>query len=120
MQEVKTQEITRAKGHSQFTIKREWLDKLEQEAPAEKMDFWYLNFSFKDNDQQMYTIIDSRQMQDMVATMVEDRKIAKQAQNKIDVANKRRILIEAENTKLRAEIDYLQARIKELENDTKI
>ena len=120
MQEVKTQEITRAKGHSQFTIKREWLDKLEQEAPAENMDFWYLNFSFKDNDQQMYTIIDSRQMQDMVATMVEDRKIAKQAQNKIDVANKKRILIEAENTKLRAEIDYLQARIKELENDTKI
>ena len=120
MQEVKTQEITRAKGHSQFTIKREWLDKLEQEAPAENMDFWYLNFSFKDNDQQMYTIIDSRQMQDIVATMVEDRKIAKQAQNKIDVANKKRILVEAENTKLRAEIDYLQARIKELENDTKI
>ena len=55
-------------------------------------------------------------MQDMVATMVEDRKIAKQAQNKIDVANKKRILIEAENTKLRAEIDYLQARIKELEH----
>lgn len=117
MQEVKTQEITRARGHSQFTIKREWLDKLDREAPAENMDFWYLNFSFKDNDEQMYTVIDSRQMQDIVATMVEDRKIAKQAQNKIDTANKRRIMIEAENTKLQSEIDYLKAKIKELEDD---
>lgn len=120
MQEVKTQEITRARGHSQFTIKREWLDKLEREAPTENMDFWYLNFSFKDNDTQMYTVIDSKQMQDIVATMVEDRKIAKQAQNKIDTANKKRILTEAENTKLLAEIDYLKAKIKELENNNEL
>lgn len=117
MQEVKTQEITRARGHSQFTIKREWLDKLEREAPLENMEFWYLNFSFKDNDEKMYTVIDSKQMRDMVATIVEDRKIAKQAQNKIDTANKKRILVEAENTKLLAEIEYLKAKIKELENN---
>ena len=117
MQEVKTQEITRARGHSQFTIKREWLDKLEREAPLENMEFWYLNFSFKDNDEKMYTIIDSKQMRDMVATIVEDRKIAKQAQNKIDTANKKRILVEAENTKLLAEIEYLKDKIKELENN---
>ena len=59
-------------------------------------------------------------MQDIVATMVEDRKIAKQAQNKIDTANKKRILIEAENTKLLAEIDYLKAKIKELENNNEL
>ena len=117
MQEVKTQEVIRARGHSQFTIKREWLDKLAEEAPVENMDFWYLVFSFKNTDEQQYVVIDKQQINDMVATMTEDRKIAKQAQNKIDVANKRRILVEAENTKLQAEIDYLKARIKELEGN---
>ena len=42
---------------------------------------------------------------------------AQQAQNKIDTTNKKRILVEAENTKLLAEIEYLKAKIKELENN---
>ena len=37
MFESKTQEIERARGHKQFTIKREWLEKLEREAPDENM-----------------------------------------------------------------------------------
>lgn len=112
MQEVKTQEIIRARGHNQFTIKREWLDKLEKEAPLENMEFWYLVFSFKDNDDKLYNVIDNKQMQDMIATLIHDRKIAKEADNKIDVANKRRLLIEAENIKLHAEIDYLKSLLK--------
>lgn len=112
MQEVKTQEIVRARGHNQFTIKREWLDKLDQEAPLENMDFWYLVFSFKDNDEQLYTVIDNKQMQDMVATMVSDRKMAKESNNKIDVANKKSIYYEAENIKLHSEIEYLKSILK--------
>lgn len=117
MQEVKTQEVIRARGHSQFTIKREWLDKLEKEAPIENMEFWYLVFSFKDTDEQQYVVIDKSQMNDMIATMVNDRKIAKECDNKIDIANKKRILIEAENTKLQAEIDLLKAELKLLKKE---
>ena len=117
MQEVKTQEVTRAKGHSQFTIKREWLDKLAEEAPAENMDFWYLVFSFKNTDEQQYVIIDKVQLNDMVATMTEDRKVAKEAHRRIDLADKKRIYTEAENLKLKAEIDMLKAEIKLLRGD---
>lgn len=117
MQEVKTQEVVRAKGHSQFTIKREWLDKLAEEAPAENMDFWYLVFSFKNTDEQQYVVIDKQQMNDMVATITEDRKRAKEAQRHIDLANKKRIYTEAENVKLQAEIDMLKAEIKLLKGD---
>ena len=117
MQEVKTQEVTRAKGHSQFTIKREWLDKLAEEAPAENMDFWYLVFSFKNTDEQQYVVIDKVQLNDMVATMTEDRKVAKEAHRRIDLADKKRIYAEAENLKLKAEIDMLKAEIKLLRGD---
>ena len=41
--------------------------------------------------------------------MVEDRKVANRANALIDVANKRKELIEAENIKLRAEVALLQA-----------
>ena len=117
MQEVKTQEVVRAKGHSQFTIKREWLDKLAEEAPAENMDFWYLVFSFKNTDEQQYVIIDKQQLNDMVATMAEDRKVAKEAHRRIDLADKKRIYTEAENLKLQAEVDMLKAEIKLLKGD---
>lgn len=111
MQEVKTQEVVRAKGHTQFTIKREWLDKLATEAPAENMDFWYLVFSFKNTDTQQYVVIDKAQMNDMIATMVDDRKTAKSANARIAVAEKNRIATETENLALRAKIDALEAEI---------
>lgn len=109
MEELKTQDPNRARGHAQFTIKREWLDKLDREAPVENMEFWYLKFAFKDTDDQSYVVIDSNQMTDMVATLVHDRKKANEADAKVDVANKRRILAEAESSKLFAEVEYLKA-----------
>ena len=112
MQEVKTQEVIRARGHSQFTIKKEWLEKLEKEGFNSNMEFWYLVFSFKDNDEKLYTVIDNKQMNDMVATIIHDRKVAKEAQDKIDMANKKTALFEAENIKLHAEIDYLKSILK--------
>lgn len=111
MQEVKTQEVIRARGHSQFTIKKEWLDKLDLEAKKENMEFWHLIFSFKDTDKKQYCVIDMQQMQDMIATLIEDRKIAKLAESKIDIANKKRALIEAENLTLLAKIDLLEAEL---------
>lgn len=120
MQEVKTQEVVRAKGHTQFTIKREWLDKLEQEAPIENMDFWYLVFSFKNTDTQQYVIIDKAQMNDMIATMVDDRKTAKSANARIAVAEKNRIATETENLALRAKIDALQAEIDLLKGNNNL
>ena len=112
MFELKTQEVERARGHKQFTVKKEWLDKLAKEAPKENMEYWSLVFSFKDNDEQLYAIMDVKQVYDCIATIKEDRKTAKAAQSQIDLANKRRILVEAENTKLLAEIDYLKALLK--------
>lgn len=120
MQEVKTQEVVRAKGHTQFTIKREWLDKLEQEAPVENMDFWYLVFSFKNTDTQQYVVIDKAQMNDMIATMVDDRKTAKSANARIAVAEKNRIATETENLALRAKIDALQAEIDLLKGNNNL
>lgn len=113
MFESKTQEIERARGHKQFTIKREWLEKLAKEAPIENMEYWSLVFSFKDNDEKLYAVMDQQLLYDLIATLVEDRKTAKSAQSKIDIANKHRELIEAENVKLHAEIEYLKALLKD-------
>lgn len=109
MEELKTQDPHRARGHNQFTIQRAWLDKLDREAPAENMEFWYLKFSFKDTDDQSYVVIDSSQMNDIVATLIHDRKKAKEADSKVNVADKRRQLAEAEAAKLFAEVEYLRA-----------
>ncbi len=123
-QEVKTQLPNRAKGCKSFTIQREWLEKLTQESIEANKEFWYLVFSFKENDEQQYVIADSIVFQNMVATMVGDRKIAKNAQSKIDLADKQRKLTDTKNTELQAtidrmqaEIDYLKALLKDKESD---
>lgn len=109
MEELKTQDPNRARGHAQFTIKREWLDKLDREAPVENMEFWYLKFAFKDTDDQSYVVFDSCQMNDMIATIVHDRKKANEADARINVSDKRRVLAEAESSKLFAEVEYLKS-----------
>ena len=114
-QEVKTQLITRAKGHKSFTIQRDWLEKLNRESREANKEFWWLVFSFKENDEQQYVVAESQLFQDMVATMVHDRKIAKEADKKIDLANKQRRVAETKNTELEAKVDHLQARIDYLE-----
>ncbi len=56
-------------------------------------------------------------MNDMVATITEDRKVAKEAKARIDLAEKKRVFTEAENLKLQSEIDMLKAEIKVLKGD---
>lgn len=119
MEELKTQEVERARGHSQFTIKREWLDKLDREAPPENMEFWYLKFAFKDTDDKSYVVIDTQQIMDMVTTIVHDRKLANEADNKVEVANKRLEYVNAQMSSTLAEehmkdkkIEYYESLLK--------
>lgn len=120
MEELKTQEVERARGHSQFTIKKEWLDKLDREAPPENMEFWYLKFAFKDTDDKSYVVIDTQQMMDMVTTIVHDRKLANEADSKVEVANKRLEYVNAEMSHILAEehmkdkkIEYYESLLKQ-------
>lgn len=119
-QEVKTQLPDRAKGCKSFTIQKEWLDKLDYESRKANKEFWWLVFSFKETDNQMYVVADNQVFQDMVATLVADRKLAAEAEKKIDLANKQKKVIEAKNTELQATIDYLQAQIECLQAQLKL
>ena len=110
-QEVKTQLPNRAKGCKSFTIQREWLEKLDRESKAAFKEFWWLVFSFKEDDEQLYVVADNKLFQDMVATIVADRKTAKEAQSKIDLADKHRKLTEKQNIELEAKVDRMQAEI---------
>ena len=110
-QEVKTQLPTRAKGCKSFTIQREWLEKLDRESKEAFKEFWWLVFSFKEDDEQLYVVADNKIFQDMIANLVADRKTAKEAQAKIDLANKHRRLVDTKNTELQATIDRMQAEI---------
>lgn len=110
----------RQPGKESFTIKREWLDKLEKEAKEALMEFFYLKFSFKEHDDKFYAVTDIDIIIDMIVTMKDDRLKALQAQNKIDVAEKRAALKEAENTKLIAEIELLKAELKQIKEKDNI
>ena len=121
MEELKTQMPDRAKGTKTFTIKREWLDKLNKEAKRENKEFWYLKFSFNEDEanhssSNIFVITEQDIIMSMIKTMVEDRKVAKNAEDKINLANKKAAFIETENIKLKAEIDLLKAQIDLLSN----
>jgi hypothetical protein len=110
-QEVKTQLATRAKGCKSFTIQKEWLEKLNRESQDANKEFWWLVFSFKEDDEQQYVVAETQIFQDMIATMIHDRKISKEADNKIDLANKQKRIAETRNTELEATVDRLQAEL---------
>ena len=110
-QEVKTQLATRAKGCKSFSIQKEWLEKLNRESKEANKEFWWLVFSFKEDDEQQYVVAESQVFQDMIATLVHDRKISKEADKKIDLANKQRRIVETKNTELEAKVDRLQAEL---------
>lgn len=112
MEELKTKVTKQTTGKESFTIKREWLTKLHAEANAANEEFWYLKFSFNEYAQDVYVVVEADVMMSMVATIVEDRRKANLAQSKIDVADKRRQLVEAQNIALIAEIELLKAQLK--------
>lgn len=74
MEELKTRTGTKAAGEKSFTIKKEWLTKLNREAKAENMEFWYLKFSFHEDDSDIYCITEQDMVMSMIKTMAEDRR----------------------------------------------
>lgn len=108
MEELKTHVKPRlSRGDKTFTIHKEWFEKLNQEAPLENMEFWYLKFKFLETDPDTYIAVNEPIIMAMVKTMAEDRRKAKLAQQAIDLANAKADRIQAENI-------LLEARIKEL------
>lgn len=123
MEELKEDNGTTSKGQKTFTMHKAWLEKLEKEAKKENKEFYYLKFCFGTEDAKQnkyYVAIDGMQLMSMVKTIWEDRKVAKLAQSKIDVSEKRSRLYEVENAKLRAEIDLLKAEIAQMKAEKEI
>lgn len=109
MEELKTHVKPKtARGEKTFTIHKEWLKKLDTEAQAENMEFWYLKFRFLETDTDTYIVLNENVVMSMIATLVEDRRNAKLAQRSINLANATADRIKAENV-------LLTARIRELE-----
>jgi len=120
MEELKTKTAVQAPGKRNFTIKEEWLSKLHREAIAENMEFWYLKFCFHEADHDVYCITEQDIIMSMANTMVEDRKIAKRADAKIAVEQKRRELAEAKLLTAEKEIELLKAQLELAEREKEV
>lgn len=123
MVEIKTtvkKNINKEPGKETFTIKKAWLDKLRTEAKEENMEFQYLMFSFKEDDNNFYCVTESSQITDMITTMKHDREELKKLQNEIDVYKRKAEFVEAKETALLAEIELLKAKLKVQNNDYKL
>lgn len=105
----------RQPGKESFSIQRAWLEKLEKEAKEAKKEFHFLVFSFKEHDDKLYVVSDLEQYNSMIATMKHDRLELTKSNNIINIHKTKATLIEAENTKLLAEIEHLKAQVKYLE-----
>ena len=109
MEELKTHVKPRlSRGDKTFTVHKEWFQKLDAEAPVENMEFWYLKFKFLETDPETYIAINEEILMAMVATLVEDRRKAKLAQQAIDLANARADTLRAENILLEAKLREMQ------------
>lgn len=111
MEELKTKVVQQAPGKESFTMKKLWLEKLNREAKEANEEFWYLKFSFSEFDPDVYIVVEEDTVMSMVATIVEDRRTAKTAQARIDVAENRMRLLDAENVTLQARINLLEAQL---------
>lgn len=120
MEELKTKVKQQAPGKESFTIKREWLEKLNREARAAGEEFWYLKFSFHEYNNDVFIIVEQDVIMSMVKTLVEDRKGVSLEKAKTQVAENRARLVEAENVKLLAEIELLKSKLKVQELEEKL
>ena len=122
MEELKTtvkKNLNKEPGKESFTIQRAWLDKLWKEAKAEKMEFQYLKFSFKEHDDDFYCVTQDSVILNMIVTMKHDRIELKKVQSEFDIYKKRAALADAENTKLRAELELAKAELEYYKNKDK-
>ena len=108
MEELKTKVTQKTQGKKNFTIQKSWLEKLHREAKEADMEFWYLKFSFLENDRDVYVVVEQDIIMSMIKTMVEDRKKAIHAYEKEKSTQKLYMATEAENIALRKKISYYE------------
>ena len=109
MIEDKTQTVVhKAKGQKTFTIKKDWLTKLLRESKQHNKEFHWLLFNFLETDNDIYAITEADHIISMAKTMESDRRELKKAEKRAEIANRRVNLVEAENVKLKAELEYLK------------
>ena len=119
MEELKTRVKPKlSRGDKTFTIHKEWFQKLDVEASAEGMEFWYLKFKFLETDPDTYIAINEEILMAMVKTLVEDRRKTKLAQQAIDLANARADTIRAENILLEAKLRELTLELQQYKEGT--
>ena len=117
MIEDKTKTIVhKARGEKTFTIRSEWLKKLLKESALHDKEFHWLLFSFYQHDEDIYAITEAEHILSMVKTMEADRRRAKIAEKKVEIAERRKKIVEAENAKLMIELEHLR-KCKELIED---
>ena len=109
----------RQPGKESFSIQRAHLEKLKKEAKEARKEFHFLVFSFKEHDNDLYVVSDLENYNSMIATMKQDRAKAKDVDARIDIYRKRFRLLEADNVKLKAEIEYLESKLKYYEMQEK-
>lgn len=114
MEELKTQMPDRVGGTKSFSIQRKWLNKLNKEAQEENKEFWYLKFAFSEDEGcagQIFVVTEQDMIMSMVATMIRDRKIAAEAQAKIDLYQKKYEEQQSKVVALKAELEKVQAEL---------
>jgi len=120
MQELKTQMPDRKGGTKSFTLKREWFDKLHSEALQHGFEFWYLLFAFSEDEGvnpagERFVVAEEDIFSSMVQSMIADRRKADIAVQQLRVAEKETAVVKAENSLLISKVDYLEAKLKLLE-----
>lgn len=114
MEEYKTKVIKQTRGKETFTIKKQWLKKLEKEANAAEMDFWTLKFSFFEDDEKIYSIIDSVLFSNLIANIIELKREKKEKDDFVKLINLEKERAELENTMLRNKIEELKIKNKKI------
>lgn len=115
MEELKTGIIKQAPGKETFTIKKQWLRKLKLEATAENQEFYHLKFRFNEEDEVTYCIVEAEQIMSYIYTLKKDRETAQNADLKVQIAEKQRDVLAAENLLLKEKIKLLELEKEQLE-----
>lgn len=118
MEELKTRTSQSAHGQKNFTIRKEWLDKLHTEALRENKEFWYLKFNFAESDKDVYVITEQDIIMAMVKTMVEDRKTAIKLNKKLAAKQAEGEYLKQKNLALMAQLNYYR-QLENLQEDEK-
>ena len=125
MEELKTQMPDRIKGTKSFSIKRAWLDDLHQKAKREHKEAWYLKFAFSEDEAfhdggKVFTVMEQDVIDKLLVTVISDRKVAKTAVLRIEVAENQRAKAEAELELVKRENELLKSQLKLMEAESDV